>query len=167
MWQHRQQLIRSNILDGSRSLIATNAGTSLFRSLGCFLKRPRLRQIALVVLLCSCAWGRDTEIVTVNIVSWGEPETMTHSLKLRWESDGLTSFSRARITANQEAATARAVLNSRRVLLACVGLYPVDCYALRAGIYQGELQGRWLWITTTISATNQTVKGKFEIVGLW
>jgi len=123
-----------------------------------------------VLLLLSVAAFAKSESVAVQIVS-ADSAPETHSRyqpsTLKCDNDGCTGGVGHSYAVVQEEVHAKAIINGDKVLLTCGERRRKSCYVLPEGTYQGELKGRSVWITSTLPATHENVKRRFDITGGW
>ena len=122
------------------------------------------------VLLLSVAAFAKSENVTVQIVSSDSgPETHNRyqPSTLKCNNDGCTGGAGHSYAVVADEVHAKAIINGDKVLLTCGERRRKSCYVLPEGAYQGELKGRSVWIISTLPATHESVKRRFDITGGW
>ena len=124
----------------------------------------------IAILILSVAASAKTGSVTVQIVaSDSAPETHSRyqPSTLKCNNDGCTGGAGHSYAVVKDEVHAKAIINGDKVLLSCGERRRKVCYVLPDGTYQGELKGRSVWIISTVPATHETVKRRFDIQGGW
>ena len=125
---------------------------------------------AVIVLLSIVGWAKVTSPVTVEIVasdSAAQAESRYQPSTLKCNNDGCTGGVGHSYAVVENTVHARAIINGEKVLLACGERRRKSCYVLPQGTYSGEIKGRSVWITSTLPATHENVKRRFDITGGW
>lgn len=129
-----------------------------------------MKPLAVVLILSAAMWAKSGSEVSVQIVSSdSSPETQKRyqPSTLQCNNDGCTGAAGHSYAVVQEEVHAAAIINGDKVLLACGERRRKSCYVLPAGTYTGELKGKSVWITSTLPATHESVRRRFDIIGGW
>ena len=129
-----------------------------------------MKPLLLVLALATAAWAKTPRVVTVEIVasdSSAETHNRYETSTLRCNNDGCTGGVGHSYAVVEDEVHAKAIINGDRVLLTCGERRRKSCYVLPQGIYEGELKGRSVWITSTLPATHEKLKRRFDISGGW
>jgi hypothetical protein len=125
---------------------------------------------ASIVMVSLGGWAKSSGPVTVEIVvsdSSAQTESKYQPSTLKCDNDGCTGGAGHSYTVIEDRVHARAIINGEKVLLTCGERRRKSCYVLPQGTYSGELKGRSVWITSTLPATHENVKRRFDITGGW
>jgi len=129
-----------------------------------------MKLLMVVLLLSVGVWAKDSSAVTVEIVasdSAPQTENRYQPSTLKCNNDGCTGGVGHSYAVVQDEVRARAVINGEKVLLTCGERRRKSCYVLPQGTYSGELKRRSVWITSTLPATHESLKRRFDITGGW
>lgn len=129
-----------------------------------------MKPLLLVLALAAAGWAKTPSTVTVEIVtSDSSPETHNRyqPSTLKCNNDGCTGGVGHSYAVVEDEVHAKAIINGDRVLLTCGERRRKSCYVLPQGIYKGEVKDRSVWITSTLPATHENVRRRFDIIGGW
>jgi hypothetical protein len=129
-----------------------------------------MKPLLLVLAFAAAGWAKTPSAVTVEIAasdSSPEAHNRYQASTLKCNNDGCTGGAGHSYAVVQDEVHAKAIINGDRVLLTCGERRRKSCYVLPQGIYAGEVKGRSVWITSTLPATHETVKRRFDIMGGW
>lgn len=129
-----------------------------------------MRPLTLLLILSTAMCAKGGTHVSVQIVSAGSaPESESHyqPSTLQCNNDGCTGTPGHSYSVVQNEVHAAAIINDDKVLLTCGERRRKTCFVLAPGTYTGEVKGKSVWITSTLPVTHETVKRRFDIVGVW
>lgn len=126
--------------------------------------------VALILILSATMWAKSGNEVSVQIVS-SDSAAETHERyqpsTLQCNNAGCTGAVGHSYAVLRDEVRATAIINGDKVLLSCGERRRKTCYVLSPGNYVGELKGKSVWITSTLPATHEQVKRRFDILGGW
>lgn len=128
-----------------------------------------MKLLAVVLALSAAMWAKGSE-VSIQIVSSdsaAQAQSRYQPSTLKCDNNGCTGGAGHSYSVIQDEVRASAIINGDKVLLSCGERRRKSCYVLPAGTYAGELKGKSVWITSTLPATHESVKRRFDITGGW
>ncbi len=129
-----------------------------------------LKSITTVLVLCTAVWAKSGTAASVQIVSSeSSPEAQRRyqPSTLQCNNGGCTGGVGHSYAVIEDEVRANAIINGDKVLLTCGERRRKTCYVLPPGTYVGEIKGKSVWITSTLPATHETVRRRFDIIGGW